>query len=169
MAVTDRNSTAIADMVAVPRVPVNPTKGAAGQLFEVAGYVANAADDDATSVFRFCRVPSNARISQVLLTTGDATTAGNINVGLYQTPDHGSAVVDADLFASALALTGGPFEDTAITYESGEYTAAESVKPLWEVLGLASDPNREYDVCAVISTTYQAAAVGTLLKVRYVI
>lgn len=169
MAITNRNSTAIADMVSVPNVLVNPSKGAAGILREVCGYVANAADDDATSVYRFCRVPSNARISQVLLSTGDATTAGAINVGLYQTADNGGAVVDADLFASALALTGGPFQNQDITYESGEYTEAESAKPLWEVLGLTSDPKREYDVCAVISTTYQAAAVGTIIKVRYVV
>lgn len=169
MAVTNRNSTAVADMVAIPRVPVNPTKGSPGQLFETAGYVANAADDDATSIYRFCRVPSNARISQVLLTTGDATTAGNISVGIYQTEANGGALVDVDLFASEVALTGGPFVNSDITYESTEYTAAESVKPLWEVLGLTADPSIEYDVCALITTTYNAAAVGTLLKVRYVI
>ena len=169
MALTNRNSTAIADMVAVPRVPVNPSKGAPGQLFEVAGYVANAADDDANSIQRFCRVPSNARVSEVLLTTGDATTAGAINVGLYKTVNDGGAVVDADLFASALALTGGPFENVDVTYESDEYTAAESVMPLWQVLGLTADPCIEYDVAVTISTTYDAAAVGQLLKVRYVI
>jgi hypothetical protein len=169
MAQVDRNSTAIADMVATPRVPVNPSKGAAGQLFEAAGYVANAADDSQNSVHRFCRVPSNARISQVLLTTGDASSAGACDIGIYQTVDNGSAVVDSDLFASAFALTGGPFENTDVTYESDEYTEAESVKPLWEVLGLSADPCREYDVAAKITTTYNGAAVGQLLKVRYVI
>lgn len=169
MAQVDRNSTAIADMVAVPRVPVNPTKGAAGQLFEAVGYVANAADDSANSIHRFCRIPSNARVSQVLLTTGDATSAGAVDIGIYQTVDNGSAVVDSDLFASALALTGGPFENAEVTYESDEYTEAESVKPLWEVLGLTSDPCREYDLCTKITTTYNGAAVGQVLKVRYVI
>ncbi len=169
MAQTNRNSTAIADMVAVPRVPVSPTKGAAGQLFEVAGYVANAADDSQNAIHRFVRVPSNARISQVLLTTGDASSAGACDVGIYQTAENGGAVVDADLFASAFALTGGPFENTDITYESDEYTEAESVKPLWEVLGLTSDPKRDYDVAATITTTYNGAAVGQLIKVRYVI
>lgn len=170
MAATNRNSTAIADMVATPRVPVNPAKGAAGRLFEVCGYVANAADDSSGgSVFRYCRVPSNARISAVLLCTGDATTAGNINIGIWQTADNGGAVVDADLFASALALTGGPFYNSDQTYESGEYTFAESVKPLWEVLGLTADPNREYDVASEITTTFDAASVGILVKVHYVI
>lgn len=167
MAVTNRNSTAIADMVAIPRVPVGSTKGAAGQLFEVAGYVANAADDSATSILRFCRVPSNARISSVQMTTG-AATAGAIDIGVYQTADNGGTVVDADLFASAQALTAA-LSNADVTYESGEYTVAESVKPLWEVLGLSSDPGREYDVAATITTTFSAASVGQVLKVRYVI
>ena len=169
MAVVNRNSTTIADMVAIPRVPVNPSKGAPGMVEEVAGYVENAADDSQNSIHRFCRVPSNARISQVLFSTGDATTAGAINLGVYQTAENGGAVVDADLFVSALDLTGGPFNNLDATYESGEYTYAESVKPLWEVLGLTSDPGREYDVAATISTTFNAAAVGQLVKVRYVL
>lgn len=169
MAQTNRNSTAIADMVAIPRVPVNPCKGAPGQLVEAAGYVANAADDSQNAIHRFVRVPSNARISQVLFSTGDASSAGAVNIGIYQTADNGGAVVDADLFASALDLTGGPFQNTDVTYESGEYTVAESVSALWEVLGLSADPKREYDVAATISTTYNGAAVGQLLKVRYVI
>lgn len=167
MAVINRNSTAIADMVAIPRVPVGSTKGAAGQMFESAGYVANAADDSATSILRFCRVPSNARISSVQMTTG-AATAGAVDIGVYQTADNGGTVVDADLFASAQALTAALF-NADVTYESGEYTVAESVKPLWEVLGLSSDPGREYDVAATITTTFSAASVGQVLKVRYVI
>jgi len=169
MAQVDRNSTAIADMVAVPRVPVGPTKGAPGQLVEAVGYVANAADDSANSIHRFCRVPSNARVSQVLLTTGDASSAGACDIGVYQTVDNGGAVVDSDLFASAFDLTGGAFANTDVTYESGEYTVAESVKPLWEVLGLSADPKREYDVAAKITTTYNGASVGQVVKVRYVI
>lgn len=168
MAQTDRNSTAIADMVATPRVPVNPAKGAAGQLFEAAGYVANAADDSQNAIHRFCRVPSNARISEILLTTGDASSAGAVNIGLYQTTENGGAVVDADLFASTLALTGGPFHNAQVLDEA-QYTAAEQATALWEVIGLNSDPNREYDVAITISTTYNGAAVGQILKVRYVI
>lgn len=169
MAQVDRNSNTITNMVASPRVAVDSNKGGAGQLVEVAGYVANAADDSANSIHRFVRVPSNARISQLLFSTGDATTAGAINIGVYQTADNGSAVVAAGLFVSALDLTGGPFNNLDATYESGEYTLAESVKPLWEVLGLSADPCREYDIAATISTTFNAAAVGQLLKVRYVI
>jgi len=167
MAVVDRNSNTIANSVATPKVLNSPAVGGASPLKEVCGYVANAADDTQASIHRFCRLPSNARVSQILFSTGDATTAGAINVGLYRTAGDGGAVVDADLFASALDLTGGPMQNLDITYESGEYTVAESIMPLWQVLGLSSDPQIEYDIAATISTTYQAAAVGQLLKARY--
>lgn len=168
MAQVNRNSNVIANAVASPRTPNSPAVGGAAVMHEVAGLVTCAADDSSGSIHRFVRVPSNARISQALFSTGDATTAGNIDIGVYQTTENGGAVVDADLFASALALTGGPFEDVAVHYESDEYTMAESVKPLWEVLGLTSDPCRDYDIAATITTTYNGADTSQLLKVRYV-
>jgi hypothetical protein len=169
MAQVDRNSNVITNAVATPKTPNNPAVGGPAQMIEVAGLVTCAADDSANSIHRFVRVPSNARISQLLFSTADATTAGAINIGVYQTAENGGAVVDADLFASAVDLTGGPMLNLDVTYESGEYTYAESVKPLWEVLGLSSDPCREYDIAATISTTYNAAGTTQVLKVRYVI
>jgi hypothetical protein len=168
MSVVDRNSNTIANTVAIPKVLNQPAIGAAAVLKEVAGLVTPAADDSQNSIHRFVRVPSNARISQVLLTTGDATTGGAVDIGVYQTAANGGAVVDADLFASALALTGGPFENVDVTYESDEFTAAESVKPLWEVLGLTADSQREYDIAWTITTTFNGADTSAVLKVRYV-
>jgi hypothetical protein len=169
MAVVDRNSNVITNAIATPRVANQPAIGGAAQLMEVAGLVTCAADDSANSIHRFVRVPSNARISSVLLSTADASSAGNIDIGIYQTASNGGAVVDADLFASAFALTGGPFHNEEMAHESGEYTFAESVKPLWEVLGLSEDPCREYDVAATITTGYNGAGTTQMLKVRYVI
>jgi hypothetical protein len=168
MAVVNRNSNVIANAVASPKVLTSPGAGAAGVMKEVVGYVANAADDSANSIHRFCRVPSNARISSVLLTTGDASSAGAFDLGIYQTAENGGAVVDADLFASAFALTNGPYGNQYLTLESAEYAPDECVKPLWQVLGLTADPQRDYDVAATITTTYNGAAVGQALRVRYV-
>lgn len=166
MAVTPRSSQEITAEDAKPLV-LNPSFSE-GLLRSKIGYVANAADDDATSVFRFVRVPSNACIRGVLLSTGDASSAGAINVGVYQTAANGGAVVDADLFASAFVLTNGSFSRVDLTFESGEYTALEATKPLWEVLGLTVDPQIEYDIVAVVSTTLNGGAVGMLLEVQYV-
>lgn len=168
MAVTNRNSTAIANLVATPRV-INKPPLAGGMVRAFPGVVASAADDEATSVYRFCRVPSNACIFSVLYSGADASSAGAINVGIYQTADNGGAVVDADLFASAFALTNGPDHNTELAFESGEYTLAESVKPLWEVLGLSSDPCIDYDVCAVISTTFNGGPTAMKLLVLAVV
>lgn len=169
MAIANRNSTIIADQVASPKVLVSPSKGSPAPLVSTSGYVANAADDDATSIHRFCRIPSNAAIRQVLFSTGDAVTGGAINLGIYRTAGDGGAVVDAGLFAAAFALINGPYSNTDLTFQSGQYTQAEAVKPLWEVLGLTADPLCDYDVAATISTTYAGAAVGQLVTVNYVV
>ena len=73
MAVVDRNSDVIANMVATPKVFNQPISK--GVLKEVVGVVTPAADDTVASIHRFVRVPSNARISQVLISAADATTA----------------------------------------------------------------------------------------------
>lgn len=167
MGVVNRNSNVITNAVAVPKTPNNPAVGGPVKLMEVAGVVSSAADDSATSIFRMVRVPSNARISQVLLHCLLASSAGNIDIGVYQTSENGGAVVDADLFASAVAITTPDKLNLDVTYESGEYTVAESVKPLWEVIGLTSDPCREYDVCITITTTFNGGPTAMGLKVRY--
>ena len=138
-------------------------------MFSAKSAATVSATQSSGDTIRLVRVPSNARIDAVLLTTGDATTAGAINIGVWQTEDNGGAVVDADLFASALALTGGPFTRSDQTWESTEYTYAESCLPLWEVLGLTADPNRDYDIVAEVSTTGDGMGTTMVLEVQYVI
>ena len=101
----------------------------------------------------------------MLLSNASSGAAGAVDVGIYQTNDNGGAVVDADLFASAAALTAAQ-NNVDVTYESGQYTLAESEKPLWEVLGLSADSHREYDVVVTVTTApSNAAAIN--LKVRF--
>lgn len=160
------NSTWIGNAVATPSVLTNSNQSA-GRMMNAKSVATVSATQASGDTIRLVRVPSNARIDDVLLTTADATTAGNINIGIWQTAENGGAVVDADLFASALALTGGPFTRSSQLYESGEFTYAESCLPLWQVLGLSADPNREYDVVAQVSTTFDAAGTTMVLEVLY--
>jgi hypothetical protein len=161
------NSTWITNAVATPKVLSNASISV-GDMKEASSAATVSATQTSGDIIRLVRVPSNARISQVLLSTGDATTAGAIDIGVYQTADNAGTVVDADLFASALALTGGPFNNSDQTFESGEYTYAESAKPLWEVLGLSADSNRDYDIAATVTTTGNGMDTTIALKVRYV-
>ena len=162
----DLKSAHITNATATPIVFTNGVV-AYGDLREAVGVVTPAADQADDTIMRCCRVPSNARISQVLINAADATTAGKIDIGVYQTEDNGGAVVDRDLFAGAFDLAGGPFINSDQTYESGEYTAAESEKMLWQVLGLTADPNREYDICCVVETLFNGGPTSICLKVRY--
>lgn len=166
MAQTNRNSDTIANLVATPRV-INKPPYAGGALRVAGGLITTEADDSSGAIGRFHRVPSNACFYQMLITAADATTAGAINVGIYQTAENGGAVVDADLFASAFDLSGGPFNNYDILIESGEMTQAERRTPLWAVLGLSSDPNIEYDVAYTISTTFNGGPTAITLLTAY--
>lgn len=143
------------------------TENAPGLLREIVGVAAPAADQANTDFIHFVRVPSNAIISEVLISAADATTAGALNIGLYDTAEAGGAAVDADLFAAAFDLSGGPFKNQDVTFQSGQYTFAESETPLWEVLGLTEDPHKEYDVVGDISTTFNGGPTSIRLAVRY--
>jgi hypothetical protein len=161
-------STWITNAEASPKVLTNSSKSV-GTLLEASSVATTAADQADNDIVRMVRVPSNARVSQVLFSCADATTGGAIDIGVYDTNDNGGAVVDRDLFASALALTGGPFLNSDQTFESAEYTYAESGLPLWEVLGLSADPHKEYDICCVVETVFNGGPTTLALKVRYVI
>lgn len=168
MAVVNRSSTAISNETATPSIANSPPF-AAGVLRSIVGSVASAADDSATSIGRVLRIPSNACVSAVLLSCADATTAGIVDVGIYQTAENGGAVVDADFFASLFALTNGPYSNTDITFESGEYSFAEADTPLWQALGLTADPHRDYDVAYTITTTFNGGPTRIRLVVNYTV
>lgn len=166
MAVVNRTSGAIANATAEPVVFNNPEQGPGDRVF-LNNVVTPAADDSANSIGRFCRVPSNATNIRLQISAADATTAGAINLGVYDTAEDGGAVVDADLFASAFDLASGPYDHQEVTFESGEYTYAESITPLWEALGLTEDPQKEYDIAYTISTTFNGGPTAIKLAVSY--
>jgi hypothetical protein len=166
MAVQHLDSVSITDMVATPRVPVDG-RVQGGTMKIACGTVTPAADDTANSTYRFCRIPSNAVVHHVLISAADATTAGAINVGIWQTEENGDTVVDADLFCSALDLTGGPFLNSDQIFESGVYTNAFADGPLWEALALTADSQRDYDVVAQVSTTFNGGPTSIHIKVVY--
>ena len=139
-------------------------------LWEAVGAAELANGDSIASTVRLCRVPSNARVSKVLLSC-DAITSGAADVGVYKTPRDGGAVQDVDFFASAQSIATA-LANTDITHEADPADAgagfgkADVEKPLWEALGLSADPMTEYDIA--LTLTAAAAAAGTVsLKVEY--
>lgn len=141
-------------------------------LLETVGMYEVANGDSIASIYRLVRVPSNARITEVVLSC-DAITSGAGDVGVYQTAGNGGAVVDVDFIASAVSIASALLHSD-ITHEADPADAgagfgkADSEKALWEALGLTTDPGIEYDIA--LTLTAAAAAAGTVvLKVRYTV
>lgn len=153
MAVVNTKATAVNNADAVPVVATNRIL-TRGPVFAAVGQVAVAAADDDGSVFRFARIPSNARIISIRRTNTAITGGTSYGIGLYQTAANGGAAASASLFAAAqdLSTAGAQVEQR---YTALSVTTAE--QRVWELLGLTADPQREYDVCALANTVGTAA------------
>lgn len=163
MATEDLKSGVITNRDATPSVQTTSNPGTVRRAY---GMV-ECAGGDAGSTYRFCSIPSNAKMVRAFYSCDDLGTGLTLNVGLYQTTANGGAVVDADFFASALDVATAAVGITEITFERGATLIAELEEPLWERLGLSADSQREYDVTAVSAS---AAATGTLaVWVEYII
>lgn len=135
-----------------------------GMVEESVGYLAVAADDSANSIKRLCSVPSNGRISQILFSCTDHGTAGTANIGVYENTDKGGAVVDADLFGSAVSLQA-VLSNSDVTHESAEFALTEKEMPLWEALGLSEDPHCDYDIAAtIVESPENAGTIGLIAR-----
>jgi hypothetical protein len=170
MAVVNTKAAPITNMDSSP-VVLNNSNVDRGQPREAVGIVEAVSGDSIASVYRYCRIPSNCRVSRVLLSC-DAITTCAADVGIYQTAQNGGAVVDADFFASAQSLAAAVV-NLDVTHEADPadagagYGLADVEKPLWQALGLSADPMIHYDVCATL--TAAAGSAGTTnLKVQWV-
>jgi hypothetical protein len=157
MAVEARKSSLITNADEVPAVLNNPRVDGGFERAKIAT-VAVTNGDSIASTYRLFRVPSNAVMTDLRVYCPAITTAAT-NIGVYRTEKDGSAVVDADLFTSAQALTSA-LAGTDVLHESAVFSLANSGKELWDALGLTSDPSVFYDV--TMTLTAAAGATGTV-------
>ena len=176
MSVYTVKSNAIANDAATPPVLNDPIVDK-GIVHQSEGYVQTAsATDGAGSLYKMCKVPSNARVSEVKFQSDALGGSGAVNVGVYY-PEYiplgaglvsslaGTAIA-ATLFASALSVASAVAE-TNITNQSGNNTIAKQELPLWAAAGLSADPDIELDICVAVSTVIASQGyVG--LKASYV-
>lgn len=164
MAVENLKSAAITNADAVP-VVFNNARVARAPVQEAIGTKQASASASIGSTYRLCRIPSNARISQVLLSSDAFDLTGAADVGLYDV--NGGAVVSAAFFGSAVLLTSA-LKNSDVTFESGTFGVEAVEKPLWEVLGLSADPMKLYDVALTLTAANGAGATPDVtLAVRY--
>jgi len=159
MAVVTVKSTALLAGDLVPSSKSNVQVGPR-RLYEDVATVEVTNGDSIGSQFRLHRVHSSVRMSQLLLKC-DAITSAAADFGIYEIAANGGAVVDADCFASAQSIASAIVNTaTDILHESGVLDISEIEQPLWQVLGLTKDPQKQYDVVATL--TAAATATGTL-------
>jgi hypothetical protein len=162
MATASVSSTQITNRDAAPRV-LNNARITRGAVQSSCGTCEAGAADSIGSKYKLCSVPSNARMVQLLLSCDTMGTSGAADIGIYQTTDNGSAVVDADFFASAQALTSA-LKNSDVLFESDGTSSANDISkvemPLWQALGLTADPKRDYDIVATL--TAATVSAGTI-------
>lgn len=168
MAVENLKSTPITNADATPIV-FNDARVAGGVERSWVGTKQVSASASIGSTYRLVRIPSNLRVSQVILACDAFDTTGAGDVGLYKTAADGGAVVNAAFFASAVAMTS-ILTGTDVTHESTVFGVKDAEKPLWKALGLTADPMIEYDVAITLTAANGAGATPNVtLKVRGVL
>lgn len=164
MAVVNKGSAAITarDSAAAPGVSqLASTKVATGRVKESIGVIAVANGDSTASILRFFTINSGWRVGAVLASC-TALTGAAADIGLYDLPTRNAgAVVDADFFASAQDLSAA-LDGTNVLRESGLITVEKLEWPVWRLLGLATDPGIQYDVCATLTAGATAAGFVAL-------
>lgn len=159
------SSTIISNRAATPRVANDPWNNAALKSTGV-GVCAVTTSEDTGQILRFVLVPASAVVREVKLSCTAVAVGGAIDIGVYRTADDGDAVVDADLFASAAVVTTA-LSNSDVTYESGQYTLAESNMPLWEAAGLSAAPASGWLVIAGTITTDMGGSGSVGVSVTY--
>jgi hypothetical protein len=149
---------AITNADATP-VVLNRANIARGRMLHLAGVAAFANGDSATSTYRMFRVKSNDRMTSLVLDTDAQGGSAAADIGLYRTAADGGAVVDADLFTSAIS-TVSALRGTDVLRESAVITVANMEKMLWELAGLTADPQVDYDV--TVTLTVATGAAGSM-------
>ncbi len=122
---------------------------------------------------RLGQFKSSDRIHSIRVGCSGASGTWTVNIGLYEAGvAHDGAVIDEDLFASALAITTA-IDDVEQIDETGTVTRALRGAPLWEqaAAGAASytaDPFEDWDLVMTGATgTSDTAAEPLYVEVQY--
>lgn len=173
MAVVQTKSTVIGNRDAVPLV-LNDGRLERSTMETTVGSVAVGAADSATSYYPLVSLPSSAVVRAVLATcvAGMTTLAGNVGVykntkdsagsttGVVANTGSGNFFASAQSFASALNRSD-------ISNAAATYPTDKREQPLWQAIGLASDPNTTFDIGVVVTTANTGAAGRLGLEVHY--
>ena len=192
MAVEHVKSTPVTNLDATPVAKSTTGQGAAATLKEInSGLVTVTASSSIDSTYQMVRVPFDAVIKELDAHLAAHTTTGQIDIGVYYATDNSNQLsassllaadaIDQDLFTIAVLdpddqavyahlVPGGGFSISGATpaiLENTVWTRAHANQPLWEVLGLSSNPGGNADICFTYVEAVGAATAAVSLSVKY--
>jgi hypothetical protein len=168
-------SPSITNLDATPIV-ANPTgEGAQGPVRMVSDLVTTVSADDTTSTYRVVRIPTNAKVKKVVMTSAAAAAgAADIDVAFSDSNTDGTppslaggivqvtGPVDNKLFGAASSLVAQVKVDITT---AGTFTLAMQNLPLWQVLvnlgatQFAADPGGFFDIFVKVTTTITTGGI----------
>lgn len=175
MAVDHVKSTFITNADASPAIANTAGEGGAAPLKYIDGYATAVASSSVDATYQLVRIPSNAKVKKIIFES-QAQTAGTFDIGLYYATDGlggkpaallAAAAIDQDFFASAIVCSSAVLP-TDVTNESLTYTLAKRAQPIWQAVGLTSDPGGNFDIVATVVTTAVTTGTGLMgISVSY--
>lgn len=144
--------------------PISGNQACGSKVDHFQKTIATAAGDDALSTYLIMKnVPASMTLAELEIEHGSATGASDCDIGFYDS-DTGSVLTVSggtngrEVCASTLDLTTA---NTKLTPKDGllNLTHAETLKPIWELLGFAkpSLAKPQYDLVMTIVSDVSAA------------
>lgn len=171
MAVELIKSAPVTNLDTIPPTPNTTGEGAQGYLRHIDGVAPVSAGSSATSTYRMVRLPSNAKVKSIDVLVDAAPGAGAVTVGAAYsdatndgTPIANQGVlISASVFSAALTLGAANARVDGLT----ALPVSKRAQPLWQAVGLASDPGGAIDVLLTVSTAV-TNALNVAVEVRFV-
>lgn len=170
MAVVNILSTQLTNFAATP-VVLSGSYFTGGGDYTATDLCAMGTTDSAASTYRFCKLPSNAMVTDVRV-MNDANTGGtSYKVGVLLAAGGGVVVAgsDAILIPAGTTMASARNVWTSLFFPAvaGSGAAVANLKSrIWELLGLAADPDLVYDV-AVTAVTPGTGGGNLALQVNW--
>lgn len=168
MATEALKSTSVTALDATPIAQVTAGAGAPSYLWHLGEYIACSASMDVGSTYRMLRLPSNAKLKDLVFEAA-ALGAGAFDIGAYYSDSANDGtpaasqglVIDADFFASAVNCASAVARASYFN-ESGNNLLSKRNQPLWQALGISADPGGFIDIVLTVTT---AITTGGLVAV----
>ena len=157
MAVVTKKSTIITNRDATPVLLTDP-QVSSGHIRLGNGFVSAVSGDSIASAYIIHQIPSNARVSSMVLSCEALGALAKVDVGVFKRTQNGGAIANTasgNFFCAALDVSAA-LSATDITNQAGTNTLDKQEQPLWQAIGLASDPETMFDIAIIVNAAIAA-------------